>query len=114
MKRELETRWGNLDIHYHEWIRFHDANGTGHAEPEAYLVLKDRIVLFEAKLTGGIAGKMQMEGLYKPLLENIYRRPVVCLMICKNVAPDTPHPRYDSPEAFMSSGRPFGVWHWLG
>jgi hypothetical protein len=95
VKKELENRW-RVEINYHKWIRFFDEHGIGHAEPEAYVVLKDRIILFEVKRTGMPAGRMQMEGLYQPLLEKIFEKPVYSLLICQNVVQDTPHPRFDT------------------
>lgn len=98
---------------YHQWIQYNDANGPGLAEPELFTVLKDRVILFEVKLTGGIAGQMQLRGLYRPLLEEIYSRRVVCCMVCKYITPDTPGPFFGSPEEFIASGEEFGTWHWL-
>jgi hypothetical protein len=97
-------------IHYHQWIEFLDANGRGHAEPEAYIEFPERLLLFEMKLSGGPMARLQMEGLYKPLLEHIYGKPVVCLLITKLVRGDTPGPFFNSPEAFVASGLSFGTW----
>lgn len=111
--RELKERL-KVPLNYHTWLRFTDANGTGHCEPEAFIELRDEIILFEMKLTGGHYGRLQMEGLYKPLLEFIYKKPVRCLMVCRNVTPATPRPLVHSPEEFMLGNLPFAVWQWLG
>lgn len=111
---ELKRRYSSkVKVHYHQWIEYTDASGSHYCEPEAFIVLADRIILFEVKLTGGIAGRMQMEGLYRPLLEHIFSRPVHCLLICKWTTPDTPGPFFLSPDQFMLSGALFGTWHWL-
>lgn len=110
--RHLMKRWPHAELQYHRWIRFQDSIGVGHAEPELYVELADRILLLECKLTGGPAGRQQLELYYKPLLEHIYKKPVYCLLVCKNVIPDTPRPRYDTPEDFVRSNALFGVWVW--
>jgi hypothetical protein len=56
---------------------------------------------------------MQVEGLYKPLLEYILEKPVRCLLVCKWAGPETPGPFFHSPEEFINSGESFGTWHWL-
>lgn len=95
------------------WVQFRDGGGYGYAEPDGWIEYPDRIFLFECKLTGGVAGKMQMEGLYKPLLEKIFGKPCVCLLICKWINPGTPGPFFGSPEDFLRSGERFGTWQWL-
>lgn len=90
----LKAKWPS--IHYHQWIEYADANGSGRCEPEAYVVFPDRIVLFECKLTGCALGRTQMEHLYAPLLAHIYARPVVCVQLCKSLTSATPGPFIDS------------------
>jgi hypothetical protein len=88
--------------------------GQNHCQTDFYWVLSDKVVLVEVKLTGGPHGKMQAEGLYKPLLEKIYGRPVVCLLMCKWVGQDTPGPFVSSPEEFLASEVGFATMQWLG
>jgi hypothetical protein len=98
---------------YHQWIHFMDATGPHYCEPELFIERKAEVILLEAKLTGGPLGRMQMEGLYKPLLEKIIGKPVRCLLVCKNVTVETPGPFIASLEAFINSDLPFATWHWL-
>jgi hypothetical protein len=95
------------------WIGYHDRNGPGYASPDAYIVGKKVTILFEVKLTGGPGGKLQMEGLYKPLLEALYSRPVVCLLVCRWVTEMTPGPFFDTPQDFLASKEPFGAWNFI-
>jgi hypothetical protein len=113
--REVKNRLCAGSWHYHQWIQYrdHDGKEAGWCEPELYTVLSDRVILLEVKLTGGIAGRMQLEGLYRPLLEFIYKKPVYCLLVCKHINKDTPGPFFSGPEDFMRSGESFGTWHWL-
>lgn len=108
----MQSRFPQASWHYHQWIEFVDKNGRGLAEPELYAVLRDCVVLFEMKLTGGPAGKMQLEGLYAPLLQHIYGKPVLCMLVCRGVIPGTPGP-YMEPLQFFQSGLSFATWHWL-
>lgn len=102
-------------LNYHQWVQYHDENlGAGFCEPEAFFIFPKKIVLFEAKLTGGPLGKLQMEWLYKPLLEFIFKRPVVCLLVCKYKTADTPGPFVASPEEFLAKEFSFATWHWIG
>jgi hypothetical protein len=109
----LKKRFPQVKLNYHQWIEYSDANGPGYCEPEAWIELKDRVILFECKLTGGVAGRMQLEGLYAPLLEALLGKPVHCLLVCKWTTPDTPGPFFACVEDFMRSGARFGTWHWL-
>jgi len=102
-----------VPMEYHRWIEFRDANGRGYCEPELFLPLRDVVVLFEMKLSGGPMAKLQLEGLYKPLLEHIYQKPVRCLLVCKWVRADTPLPIFATPEKFLLSGKDFGTWQFL-
>lgn len=101
-------------VQYHEWIDFEDANGRGGAEPEAFAVLPNEVVLVEVKLTGCRYAHEQLGGLYAPLLSHIYRRPVRGLQICKAITADTPGPFVDSAEAFLTSSLSLATWHWPG
>jgi hypothetical protein len=73
-------------IFHNQWIRFEDSNGIGYAQPDSYLVLKSRVILFECKLTETLAGYSQIEKLYKPLLLAIYQRPIILILTCKNLS----------------------------
>lgn len=112
--RELKRRFPGAPLNYHQWIEYNDGEGNhGYCEPEVYIVLKECVLLFEMKLTGGEGGRQQMEEYYAPLLRMIYQRPVRCLLICKWVTPDTPGPFFATPESFIGGDAPFGTWHWL-
>ena len=69
-----------------QWIEFEDSNGKGFAQPDCYLVLRSRIVCFECKLTETLSGYAQLSKLYAPLLREIYQRPIVLVLACKNLA----------------------------
>jgi hypothetical protein len=112
--RHLKARFPQARFHYHQWIQFADKNGSGVCEPELFVILRECVLLFECKRTGTLNGKLQLEGLYKPVLELIFARPVRCCLVCKHTAVETPGPFFETPEAFIASEAEFGTWHWLG
>ena len=72
--------------HHNQWIEFEDTIGHGFAQPDSYLVLKSRIICFECKLTETLSGYSQLSGLYAPLLREIYSRPIILILACKNLS----------------------------
>lgn len=107
------AKWPGL-IHYHQWITYREtASDKFHwCEPDIFLVARDCVLLVEIKLTGCAEATVQMFGLYAPLLEAIYSRPVRCLQVCKWTSEDTPGPFHQSAEHFISSADPCGTWNW--
>lgn len=75
---------GKGEIYIGAWIHFVDANGRGYAQPDQFLVLEDKIILFETKLTETDTAKEQTMELYVPLLERIFARPVVACEVFRN------------------------------
>ena len=93
-----------------QWIEFADENGQGWAQPDIYVVQEDQVVLFECKLTYVEEAWPQMHALYVPLLMALYRKPVLCVQVCKNLIPGAPRSNVRLQEAL----RPDGLFHWLG
>lgn len=60
-----------------------DENGPGHASPDLYFVLPNRVVVFEFKLSQCEAGLLQLAELYYPILREFYSLPVVGAMAFK-------------------------------
>lgn len=72
-------------IHYNEWLGFTDSTGTHFCQPDIYIHLDSYILLLEVKLTQTDQAAYQLGGLYRPLLEMLYNKPVVMVQICKNL-----------------------------
>ena len=105
MEARLRERWPALT--YHQWIEWADAFGTHVCEPDAYLVLPDRVVLFEMKLTASAYGVSQMADLYAPLLSHIYGgRPVTSVLVAKSLAPGVPGPFIDTLDEVLALPAP--------
>jgi hypothetical protein len=102
-----------------KWIEFCDANGGGFAQPDFFLVAPDRVLLFEAKLSEVDAGYVQLEQLYKPLLQHIFKCPVVSVLVCRTVwGLRQPLILVRDPKDLLSPRVAYQpsplVWHFLG
>lgn len=93
-----------------QWIEFYDENGRGWAQPDIYGVGEDWVLLVECKLTQQEWGYAQMNNLYRPLLEWIYKRPVLCLQAAHNLIYSN---RLCSPQERISLPEGFWTWHFL-
>lgn len=108
-------RWAHekgVELLVGQWIRFEDVNGRGFAQPDAFTVLPTLVVVFEAKLTQADGAEAQCEQLYRPLLEYIYKRPVVTCQVFRNI-------RYSSSREVAHPNDLIGrtghwCWHHLG
>jgi hypothetical protein len=109
LKREFE------DLVVAQWLEFLDENGRGFAQPDVYLVGPHSVVLFEAKLTQRDSALSQIGQLYRPLLRFIYKRPVVGVLVCKNLRKDPGRWAIYSPaEVLDLTEEHIYTWHWLG
>jgi hypothetical protein len=72
----------------HHWIYFTDEAGPGWAQPDFFLVEPRLVTVFETKLTQTTAAWEQLDGLYGPLLEYLFARPVRKVQVCKNLLAD--------------------------
>jgi len=100
------------------WFRFQTELGdTRWCQPDALLVGKDQVVLFEVKVRSTSDAWWQLEKLYKPVVEKAFGRTVEGLvMVCKHFDPATtglggePHHVFSFREA--SEARGFSVMQW--
>lgn len=85
LKKKLSQ--GDLRGQFHpgQWIEFEDSKGLGYAQPDFYIVNSGGVLLLECKLSQTDTAWDQLYGLYKPLLEHIYKVPVVSVQVCKNL-----------------------------
>lgn len=66
-----------------DWIEFEDENGLGFCQPDAFVVFDKLVILVEAKLTWVDCVWEELHGLYRPLLQELFQRPVTCIAACK-------------------------------
>lgn len=98
-----------------QWIAFYDHNGRGYAQPDYYILYPDVILVVEVKLKQNSQAHLQLDQLYRPLLEALYKLPVRMLQIFK-------YPRFDPDErrvpeikdVFWGETGKIKEWHWLG
>jgi len=68
------------------WIQFQDASpGLHWAQPDIVVDFPNITLLLEAKLTQSDAAYLQLTGLYAPLLTHIFKKPVACVQVCRNL-----------------------------
>lgn len=81
--QQLNSLHGNLLNE--QWIKFKDAGEWRYCRPDSISETHDRIVVVEAKLSLRQLQKgLAQLRLYKPILEHIYDKPVVCVLAFKH------------------------------
>ncbi len=102
------------ELYLGQWIKFRDSVGSGHAQPDAFLVQQELVLLAEIKLTQTLLAEDQMNLLYKPLLQFIFGRPVVCVQICKGLRVDPKEMQVQDLNELLRFPRPgCFTYHWL-
>jgi hypothetical protein len=71
------------DWYYEQWLNI---SGT-QRQPDLFVVLDDRTLLFEFKLSFTLEGIQQLQNIYAPALGSIFQRPVVCCQVARNLRP---------------------------
>ncbi len=115
LKRQLAEGTLEGELTLKQWILFTDENGVGWAQPDAYIITEQRILLIEAKLTQTDSATPQLLALYLPLLRHIFVDvPIVCLQVCQNLR-YVPKKFVESPQELLANPGP-GVytWHFRG
>ena len=108
LKREKGKYGGELFIG--QWLLFRDKHGYGRAQPDAYILRPDLVVLIECKLTQTEDAEPQLLKLYLPLLRELYSRRVVCIQACHNLR-YAPKKLIEDPIELINLPRT-GVWTW--
>lgn len=73
------------------------------------------VILFEAKLTFHEGALIQITHLYRPLLQFIYKLPVVGVVVCKTLYTDQGDHLVLGPEELIDTQvEDIFTWHWLG
>lgn len=76
----------SYEIIHGPWIQFIDEKMQW-AQPDIIVLTENKIYCIECKLTWKRSGLKKLIRFYKPLLENIFKLPVQCVMIYKNSKP---------------------------
>jgi hypothetical protein len=77
---------------HNPWFEFEDANGRGFCSPDFLLAqgVGDSLAILECKYTWVPEAHTQMELLYKPVLQAVFKQPVLAVAICRNLVPAMP------------------------
>ena len=105
----ISRRWPGLISG--QWFEFLDRNGPGVCQPDHYIPFEDQVLLFECKLTQTDVAFSQMDQLYKPILRQLYGRPVTGVQVCKHLVDRRPIIT-DLRETLLKPGSNF-LWHCL-
>lgn len=90
LARQIDLRRLEGKLYSDLWIMFKDRNGEGFAQPDHFLLQPTRIVLIECKLTQNDAAWPQLYGLYKPLVEHLFKRPAICVQAFRRMRVEEP------------------------
>lgn len=102
---------------HNPWFEFHDSAGHGWCSPDVVLHFDNAIVVLECKLTETQVAYSQLTQLYQPVLQRAYGKPVLGIVVCKHLTPETELKRVvTSADAALARAQ-FGeipILHWLG
>lgn len=96
-----------------QWFSFHDAAGHGYCQIDHLVLFPTGVLLIECKLTQTDSAFLQMSQLYVPILEFIYKRPVITLQACRGLR--YPPQALREPLGLLAQPE-FGnfTWHYSG
>ena len=97
-----------------QWFEFCDANGHGYCQTDVVVVCPEYIIAFECKLTEVEEAREQLEWLYVPVLQRVFRRPIHGIIVARHLTRNT-HTEdvCDSVEAALRAPR-WPILHWIG
>lgn len=68
------------------WFWFRDSGGEGWCSPDLLYVGERAVVVIECKLGDAPLGQSQVAQLYRPVMQQVYAKPVYGLVITKSLA----------------------------
>ena len=99
-----------------QWFEFEDANGPGWAQTDHLLIYPGSLIIFECKLTQHPSARLQLEGLYLPLVHAVWPDYSIQLVeVFRNITEGDPGREIQSL-ANLRRGPLYGaahLWHWL-
>lgn len=114
LKKLIKEEIIDGELFSNRWLTFQDRNGHGFAQPDHFVVMKDYVLLVEAKLTEAIDANIQLNELYGPLLGFIYRRPILLLAAFKNPRTKPGAFHVQGPRELVENPRPgIHLWNFL-
>ena len=99
-----------------QWLDFTDLNGPGCAQPDYYITLRTKLLVFEFKYSRTRIAERQLCGLYGPLLFDLYHLPLVLVSCFYNSGPGYkafPKSPYSLEDCIGLPDFTFNEWHFL-
>lgn len=101
-----------------QWYEFEDAAGHGYCQPDIVIPQDRFVVCVEVKLSAQDSAWLQARGLYKPILEHVYRKPCICIVATKYLRSERAGDIIATSLAdAVTSAEVLNVqplWHWIG
>lgn len=109
----LDTLWPNA-VHG-QWFEFEDASGLHYCQTDHLVLFDHCVLLFESKLTQCNCVD-QINGLYRPVVELAFDRPVIATQVCKNLVKDPGPGLVRNPRMLPTFAPSARIWtlHYLG
>lgn len=111
-----------FDVAHNPWFHYTGTYGSGYCVPDAIVSVqsgeyKDMIFALEVKLTYTEDAIEKLIDLYCPVIAKAFDKPVVPVVICKNLVPGAPRALptfFGAVEAAKMGAFSFPLIHWLG
>ena len=99
-------------------FEFVDNNGPGFCQLDLLLSTVELMIILEAKYTWVESGHRQLEELYIPVVERIFSKKTLGIVVCKNLTPETSRfaeifPDLAGAIRWVRQGGKRAVWHCL-
>ena len=87
VEKWLKSHYGEHSLFIGQWLEYRDASGRRYAQPDAWVIGRTKVALFEIKVGHSELAWWQLKKLYLPLLAQLYELPVVPVEIVKSYDP---------------------------
>lgn len=73
-----------------QWFEFGDVNGKGHCQTDLLTDLGNSVLVLESKYTWTPDGQRQLDWLYRPVVERVWAKPMLGVVVCKTLVAEMP------------------------
>lgn len=72
-----------------QWFHFSDTNGFGYCQTDWLVICPLEIFIFECKLTDTEKGRSQINRLYRPVVEQVFKLPTRGIVVTRHLTKET-------------------------
>lgn len=72
-----------------QWFHFSDANGFGYCQTDWLVICPLEVLIFECKLTDTEKGRSQINRLYRPVVEQVFKLPARGIVVTRHLTKET-------------------------